>query len=629
MVATIRHHRRCKRAVSNVIVVMLSLVLIVIIVSNVVLWSYQMNQLDWEKIQERIAVTNVDRVTRSAWLTSQDEYIIQTGNILSGTYTDTWTVGGGYETFQEEEAPTFYHPSEYSLGASTRYVSGSTSDVATNNGAYLVFESYPSAFSTQTLYAHREQTTVAGEQYYQLRPAVADSSEIALQADASTTGRKLLGKFTYPLTGITSIPTSTWTLYYRAYKTGPDTQTTAHCDIDVLIRKVDGTVRTYAIADAANSPNLNRDAWSTVSATVSWVNYTVIDETDFLEVDCYAHVTRSQAGRSVYLSIDNQNLEIQDQTRITGLTLPSTHTVDVELVGSSNTLDWQTLNWTIENAFTISDVNTTLQLYDCSASQYPTSGDGYISYFSSAIPNVDETQSKTIIADATRFRSNTTEWKIRITGSRETNLPFELKIDLVELETTQQQLYQLNINCTFESDLSAYPLGYIKGIEIAIRYNVSDASEKWFLKAYNWTAKTFTDEGFNTADGSQPTLNEWNEYTVSVIDHFADYISSDGTLIMEFRDEASSTDQATVEIDFFCARIMVNGIRLDITNSSPFTTHIVAIWMINSTNHQRFNANLFMNSGEDVTYTRVDISLPLDRFVIRVATERGNLAVYP
>jgi hypothetical protein len=43
---------RDRRGISNVIVVMLSLVLIVVIVANVVLWSYQMNQLDWEKMRE-------------------------------------------------------------------------------------------------------------------------------------------------------------------------------------------------------------------------------------------------------------------------------------------------------------------------------------------------------------------------------------------------------------------------------------------------------------------------------------------------------------------------------------------------------------------------------------------------
>ena len=52
-----RRLERDKRGVSNVMVVMLSLVLIVIIVDNIVLWDYQMNQLDWERMQEKIEIT--------------------------------------------------------------------------------------------------------------------------------------------------------------------------------------------------------------------------------------------------------------------------------------------------------------------------------------------------------------------------------------------------------------------------------------------------------------------------------------------------------------------------------------------------------------------------------------------
>ena len=52
-----RRLERDKRGVSNVMVLMLSLVLIVIVVDNIVLWDYQMNQLDWERMHEKIEIT--------------------------------------------------------------------------------------------------------------------------------------------------------------------------------------------------------------------------------------------------------------------------------------------------------------------------------------------------------------------------------------------------------------------------------------------------------------------------------------------------------------------------------------------------------------------------------------------
>ena len=39
-----------RRGVSNVIVVVLGLVIVVMIVANVFLWNFEMNELDWEKM---------------------------------------------------------------------------------------------------------------------------------------------------------------------------------------------------------------------------------------------------------------------------------------------------------------------------------------------------------------------------------------------------------------------------------------------------------------------------------------------------------------------------------------------------------------------------------------------------
>ncbi len=58
METILKHLKSDRRGVSNAIVIMLSLVLIVIIVSNVILWGYQMNQLDWERAQEKIEIVD-------------------------------------------------------------------------------------------------------------------------------------------------------------------------------------------------------------------------------------------------------------------------------------------------------------------------------------------------------------------------------------------------------------------------------------------------------------------------------------------------------------------------------------------------------------------------------------------
>lgn len=196
-------------------------------------------------------------------------------------------------------------------------------------------------------------------------------------------------------------------------------------------------------------------------------------------------------------------------------------------------------------------------------------------------------------------------------------------------EPVTTDLYRLNLSNDFIIDPKFYPLDYVHAIEITVRYNVTQDTEKWFLKAYNWTSLNFSDLGFNSTTGSQPSLNEWNEYTINITNDLTHYVNSNGILHMEFFDEGLNTTQTTAGIDFFATRTIVDGIQFDMTNQSPFTTHIIAVWIINSTNHQRYDANFFMNSGEETAYIRIDLDIPQDNFIIKIVTEKGNITVFP
>ena len=70
-----------------------------------------------------------------------------------------------------------------------------------------------------------------------------------------------------------------------------------------------------------------------------------------------------------------------------------------------------------------------------------------------------------------------------------------------------------------------------------------------------------------------------------------------------------------------------DGTTIGIKNSSPLSVHIVAIWVLDSNAHRRYVADLFLNSGEASNYTMPDVAL-LENFVVKVVTERGNIAVY-
>lgn len=334
-----------------------------------------------------------------------------------------------YDTLTEAGSgtATAYYPSSYNLLGSTQLVSGSVANLQANDGVYMTFKSYQTGSSSQTLYAHSETTSIGGTNYYLLKRNSADAAGLTLSADAgTTTGRKLMGKFVYQLTGVSSIPASTWTIYYRAYKGHGNVE--AHGDVDILVMMSNGTTRSTIATNAANSGALTT-SWSTLSGTYSWAAYTVIDQTDYLEIDYYIEVTQIKAGYLVYLRIDDNTLGITDQTRATNVMLPSEYTVEAEFSGTSDTSSWTQLVWTIDSSFSVAGVTATFQLYNYTAGAYPASGDGYMT---DTIGTANMTKTQTIAVNPNQFRDGSGNWRLKIKGVLSTTTQFDWRGDFVK-----------------------------------------------------------------------------------------------------------------------------------------------------------------------------------------------------
>jgi hypothetical protein len=869
---------------STVIVVMLSLVLLVIVVGNVVLWGYQMNQLDWEKIQERVELANVTRVTRSSWVNAENEYSIITGSVTSGTYMATTVLDDVYESFREElQSGDSYHPSAYTLGGATSYVSGNTINLGSNDNEYMSFSSYISgssnisltdAFvayrdSTTTLNSPKERTWVGANAIWSSQSEFPTSSSpvrwvrvaycpiearcyekivVTLSNDGyldsyvwnvtskvwnvtndigfvgTTANDRRPFDVAYEKTsgeillvwGVSDTDT-THDLAYRSWSysagwsaigyiddTGHSTNIQYYwvelasnpisgsneitmvaldnTDSDAngwvwngaswgLIRSLDentaiGTKECVAVAyeqlsgrawtavgsgtlvntftmrsqiggswnNTTESPNIGGvPNWCTLKAdpasnklmlvsidssldlnvvyyngASSWVlNYggftedaavdttgqrcadfawepsgskglivwgTTSDKIKYQAFDGTNWGTASEPDMGTHehpwvqlrtnprpvaggvkilgtileasaLDIGTVSWDGSTFTIIGTNTISSDTTViayecfdvefmnfgtpeftcEVELSGTANTNSWTQLNWMTELSFTIADVTTTLQTYNYNAHQYPTSGDGYMT---DTIGQTDTIKNQILTTSPSDYRDAGGNWKIKIKGTKITDTQFEMRIDWTEFKATSSNVYRLNINNDFPMDLVTYPRQYLRGIEIMIRYNTSEISERWFLRAYNWETDLFSDINFNSTGGSQPILNEWSEYTITVTDNWSEYVRDDGVIRIEFSDEGLTTNQTTVGIDYLAVRAIIDAARVDVKNSSPLSLHIVAIWITNSTLHQRYEADLFMNSGESISYLRTDIGLPENDLTARVVTERGNAAVF-
>ena len=224
-----------------------------------------------------------------------------------------------------------------------------------------------------------------------------------------------------------------------------------HCDIDVLIRKSDNTIRDTIATNVANSGALTSTA-TTLSGTYSWGVYTVVDQTDYLEVDYYVDVT-TITSLNAYLRIDDQSLATSDQTRIEGVMLPSEYTSEVEFIGSSNMASWAQLVWATDSSCTVSGVTVTTQLYNYTAGSYPTSGYGFNS---AIIGTSDVAMTQNITVNPENFRNNSTgEWKLKFKAVKTNTTQFDLNIDLVEYSPVPN--YMLDIEEQWTNVAYAYP----------------------------------------------------------------------------------------------------------------------------------------------------------------------------
>ncbi len=115
---------------------------------------------------------------------------------------------------------------------------------------------------------------------------------------------------------------------------------------------------------------------------------------------------------------------------------------------------------------------------------------------------------------------------------------------------------------------------------------------------------------------------------MNLTDKWQSYVQDDGTIYVKFVDEGVDSNQTTVDIDFLGVRAEIDGTRFTFKNEGALTSHLVSLWIINSTNHQRYDINVFVNSAETKTYLRSDISLPESQYTVKVVTERGNTAIY-
>ncbi|MFC1486100.1 hypothetical protein ACFLRN_00190 [Thermoproteota archaeon] len=443
---TFRRFKRDRRGVSNIIVIALSLVVMLAIVSNIVLWNYEMNQVDWEKMKEEASITNVEVVTHSSWFVVQSEYFINTGFLDSGDFWDTHLVDDSYESFTEA-----------AIGA----INLTLIDVESFEGGWP-----PSGWSATGTWAKESN---------------------------------------YAYEGIYS------------------------ADFDGSVGGVSGYL---------TSPSM-----------------------DCSDVD------------AIYVEFWWQDRALDDDNLI------------LEYYDGATWNSYQDLN-------------------------QMDSGNGWHHYTE-------------VVTDSQYFVSN---FQIRL-WAKMVQSGKTACVDVVKVTKSVVGMYSLDLNGQFFIDLSTYPLDCIQTVELQIRYRVEDNLENWYLKVYNWTDSVYNDTGFNSTIGYTPTTG-WDYYSLNLTDVWESYVHNNGTINVKFVDQGADSEQTSLDIDFLGVRVIIDGAQFTFENNGALTLHLVSLWMINSTDHQRYDINVFINSAASKNFVHSGISLPIGNYIVKVVTERGNMAVY-
>jgi hypothetical protein len=71
----------------------------------------------------------------------------------------------------------------------------------------------------------------------------------------------------------------------------------------------------------------------------------------------------------------------------------------------------------------------------------------------------------------------------------------------------------------------------------------------------------------------------------------------------------------------------VLGVLIVFKNGGSITSHVVSLWINNSTSHQRYEADLFISPGETTSKLFGSIILPEGSYTTKASTKRGNLAI--
>lgn len=609
---------RDTKGVSNIIVVALGLVIVVTIVMNVFLWNYEMNQLDWEKIKEDTSITNVERVTRSSWFVVQSEYVVNTGSRTSGTYTNTQAFDDEYESFTEG---LNWWNTNYSHRRQITITNNVASTLGSGYSTFLTTDTASMVSSGKVLSNGNDLRVVrwTGSSWAEIDRDIIDMNTnsthvwFKAQEDIPASGSDSNYYMYYDNPGAGSAPANKSNVYlwFDDFNRADNPDITTEASYSVKTGGGAWSIETGQLKNVGASGDPNK----LIITALGNVNTDIVMLVK-INVTSFAGGDQSRMGLSCCMDADPSR-----GSGYSGVFHDDTSSLDLlndlRSWGTRGTYSWSLNTWYYIR-FRVID----------SASKL-----GRIKVW-----QVGTTEPDTWTVDGDFGGGNARSYgEAGFGGSRTTDTTYfdDILIRHVtdsepstSLDTEESQgENRLDVDGVFVIDLSTYPLTYIQTIEIQLKYRTSDTGENWYLKAHNWTGGEYSDNGFNSTGGDTPTTG-WDYYTVNLTNQWDPYVHSNGAIYVKVLDEGADSNQTAINIDFLAVRVAIDGTNFTFKNRGSSTSHLVSLWVNNLTHHRRYDINIFVNTGDTKSYIRSDISLPDEPYIVKVVTERGNIAIH-
>lgn len=200
------------------------------------------------------------------------------------------------------------------------------------------------------------------------------------------------------------------------------------------------------------------------------------------------------------------------------------HSVSVEFGGTSDLDNWLSLLWNSTQAFSVPSVGVTIQLYNYSASAYPSSGFGYYSYTSGPAYTYGSA-SDTTSDNPTHFKDASGNWKILVTATK-VGRPFHMLNDYILYSPTKVSQQTVDACFTF----TGISLGNMLNMtyNVTSLFNASSVNvtfQIWDYSTLSWSTL------YSVTYTSSPAPNTPENALIVVTSDLQKYMSSGESMI--------------------------------------------------------------------------------------------------